>query len=69
MLKIAEALKRLSGGETTPRRLIRGSFIPVRLACEGACRDIDVAPAPDSVRTLMAILSRTIRQANPFEHR
>ena len=67
-LKIAEASERLSGGETTPRRLIRNCFIPARLACEGVCRDI-VAPPPDTVRTSMATLARAIRQENPFEHR
>ena len=68
-LKIAEASERLSGDETTLRRLIRNSFIPARLACEGSCRDIDAAPPPDTVRTPMAMLARTIRQGNPFERR
>lgn len=70
-LKIAEVSERLSGGETTLRRLICNSFIPARLACEGACRDI-VAPPPDTVhavRTSMARLARATRQGHPFERR
>ena len=65
-LKIAEASERLSGDETTLRRPNRNRFIPVRSACEGACRNIDVEPAPDAVRTSMAKLAGTIRQGNPF---
>lgn len=68
-LKIAEASERLSGGATTLRRSIRNSLIPARLACEGACRDVDVASPPDSVRTSMTMLADTIRQGNPFERR
>ena len=60
-LKIAEASERLLGGETTLRRLIRDCFIPARLASEGACRDIDVAPPPDVMRTSTAALAPATR--------
>lgn len=65
-LKIAEASERLLGSKTTLRRLNRNCFMPARPACEGACRYINVAPAPDTVRTSMVELAGAIRQGNPF---
>ena len=68
-LKIAEASERPLGGEATQRRLNRSCFVPGRLACAGACRDIDVAPPPDDVRSSTVSPAGTFRQGNSFERR